>query len=192
MPRIHLMAGDAHPVLEPSFMEELSIGGLLDESSRLEESVIIRRVEAMISSMLGSHPDADVLVPLALLEVATDEKHRAALEAVVDDARRFREYVFGMVSAVVPPEAPDELPLDDEAQRPVSPGHRRRICNQVSARLDESSEELGRVPRAEVRKAYLQLAKHYHPDKGGDQDMFVTLQTAYELLRTDSQGSNAV
>uniref|UniRef100_A0A7S2I296 J domain-containing protein n=1 Tax=Alexandrium andersonii TaxID=327968 RepID=A0A7S2I296_9DINO len=187
------MAGEPHPVLDSSLIDEMSIGGLLDESVRLEESVLIRRVEGMIASMLGRHPDADVLVPLALLEVATDENHRSALEAVVDDPHCFREYVFGMVSAVVPPEAPDEVALDDEAQRPCSPGHRRRICNQVSARLDESSEELGRVPRAEVRKAYLQLAKHYHPDKGGDKDMFVTLQTAYEMLqRTDSQGSNAV
>mmetsp|Transcript_37657 Transcript_37657/g.117346 ORF Transcript_37657/g.117346 Transcript_37657/m.117346 type:complete len:191 (+) Transcript_37657:145-717(+) len=182
--------GVPHPVLDPGIIEEVSLGGLLDEDSRLEESIVVRRVEGMITTMLGSHPDSDVLVPLALLEVATDEKHRSALEAVVDDPQLFREYVFKMVSAVVPPEAPDEAPVDDDA-RPVSPGHRRRICNQVSARLDDSSEELGRVPRGEVRKAYLQLAKHYHPDKGGDKDMFVTLQAAYELLRTDSQGSSA-
>eukprot|EP00408_Alexandrium_pacificum_P049919 CAMPEP_0171265552 /NCGR_PEP_ID=MMETSP0790-20130122/58183_1 /TAXON_ID=2925 /ORGANISM="Alexandrium catenella, Strain OF101" /LENGTH=184 /DNA_ID=CAMNT_0011734223 /DNA_START=77 /DNA_END=631 /DNA_ORIENTATION=+ len=184
------MSGERHPVLDPSFIEEVSIGGLLDESVqsvRLDESVMIRRVESMISSMLGSHPDADVLVPLALLEVATDEKHREALECVVDDPHGFREYVFAMVSAVVPPEAPEELPLDDSKQ-PVSPHHRRRICNQVNARLDESSEEL-----CTLRMAYLQLAKHYHPDKGGDKEMFVVLQTAYEMLqRTDSQGSNTV
>mmetsp|Transcript_104034 Transcript_104034/g.252570 ORF Transcript_104034/g.252570 Transcript_104034/m.252570 type:complete len:187 (-) Transcript_104034:142-702(-) len=186
------MAGEPQPLLDSRLFEDLSIGGLLDESCQVEEGMVVRRVEGMISSLLGSHPDADVLVPLALLEVATDETHRAALEAVVDDARGFREYVYKMVSAVVPPEAPEDVAVDDDAQRPVSPGHRRRICSQVNARLDESSEELGRVPRADVRKAYLQLAKHYHPDKGGDKDMFITLQSAYELLRTDSQGSSAV
>mmetsp|Transcript_62942 Transcript_62942/g.187627 ORF Transcript_62942/g.187627 Transcript_62942/m.187627 type:complete len:188 (+) Transcript_62942:144-707(+) len=177
--------GAPHPCLDEN-IEEVSVGGLLDDSSRLGESMTIRRVEGMISSMLGSHPDADVLVPLALLEVATDEKHRLALEAVVEDSRLFREYVFKMVSAVVPPEAPDEAPVEDDA-RPVSPGHRRRICTQVNTRLDETSEDL-----CTLRMAYLQLAKHYHPDKGGDKDMFVTLQAAYELLRTDSQGSSTV
>mmetsp|Transcript_89147 Transcript_89147/g.260623 ORF Transcript_89147/g.260623 Transcript_89147/m.260623 type:complete len:182 (-) Transcript_89147:146-691(-) len=181
------MAGEPQPLLDSRLFEDLSIGGLLDESCQVEEGMVVRRVEGMISSLLGSHPDADVLVPLALLEVATDETHRAALEAVVDDARGFREYVYKMVSAVVPPEAPEDVAVDDDAQRPVSPGHRRRICSQVNARLDESSEEL-----CTLRMAYLQLAKHYHPDKGGDKDMFITLQSAYELLRTDSQGSSAV
>merc|ERR1711879_1128468 len=46
------------------------------------------------------------------------------------------------------------------------------------------------VPRTDVRKAYLQLAKHYHPDKGGDQEMFVTLHAAYDILvRADSATS---
>merc|ERR1712151_70330 len=48
--------------------------------------------------------------------------------------------------------------------------------------IADVSINCNRVPRAEVRKAYLQLAKHYHPDKGGDQDFFVTLQSAYECL----------
>merc|ERR1712070_426090 len=98
---------------------------------------------------------------------------------------------------------------------PVSPSQRSRLCKEMSTRLDDSTildcsqlfkEDEGdeplqrtepsftgiKVPRAEVRKAYLQLAKHYHPDKGGDQEMFVTLQSAYDLLtRADSVTTSA-
>mmetsp|Transcript_75621 Transcript_75621/g.175327 ORF Transcript_75621/g.175327 Transcript_75621/m.175327 type:complete len:214 (-) Transcript_75621:113-754(-) len=163
-----------------------AVDGVGSELEELEEGGVVRRVEEGIRSVLGTHPDSDVLVPLALLEVATDEKHRTALEAVVEESQCFRDYVYKMVSAVVPTEAPDEVPVDDYGQRPVTPAHRRRICSQVNSRLDESSEDL-----CTLRMAYLQLAKHYHPDKGGDQDMFVTLQAAYELLQTeDSQGSH--
>ncbi|CAK0816137.1 unnamed protein product [Prorocentrum cordatum] len=50
--------------------------------------------------------------------------------------------------------------------------------------------DVGSGARADVRKAYLQLAKHYHPDKGGDQDMFLAIHSAYEVLnRTESTAS---
>mmetsp|Transcript_88765 Transcript_88765/g.256000 ORF Transcript_88765/g.256000 Transcript_88765/m.256000 type:complete len:211 (+) Transcript_88765:117-749(+) len=51
----------------------------------------------------------------------------------------------------------------------------------------EGEGEVARaVPPKEVRKAYLDLARQYHPDKGGDNDMFLALQSAYELLRADA------
>mmetsp|Transcript_107592 Transcript_107592/g.302950 ORF Transcript_107592/g.302950 Transcript_107592/m.302950 type:complete len:204 (-) Transcript_107592:202-813(-) len=186
----------------------------------------VKRVENMISKAFRSHPDADVLIPLALLEVATDDEQRASLEDAVEEPRRFRDYVFRMVSAVLPTEAPDEVAIDREHARPVTPAQRDRLCKRMGSRLDVSirlnAEEaalgsttrsltstggtLGldlsaqledgaecrpsivppRVPRSEVRKAYLQLAKHYHPDKGGDQEMFRTLNEAYELLQVDA------
>jgi len=122
-----------------------------------------RRVENMIAGILGGHPDADVLVPLALLEVATEDEHRRALEARVAEPLHFRHYLLGMVSA-----AGADVPVERGEMRPaVADG----------------------VPYAEVRSAYLQLAKEYHPDKGGDKDMFITLQAAYELLRADQAGT---
>eukprot|EP00928_Gymnodinium_smaydae_P075806 TRINITY_DN5881_c0_g1_i1.p1 TRINITY_DN5881_c0_g1~~TRINITY_DN5881_c0_g1_i1.p1 ORF type:complete len:377 (+),score=60.48 TRINITY_DN5881_c0_g1_i1:149-1279(+) len=225
-------------------MLSIPLQGPVFERLRVEETALAQKVEAMLSRVLGGHPDADVLVPLAILEVATDDEHRAALEARVDDPRRFRDYAFAMV-CVVPPLG-DSFVDDSCAQgdgtpmRPCSPEQRSRIVNQLTMRLDESFEleqldescsraanlnasghlDLetsnlfadicspghgatssgggagagnGRViPRVEVRKAYLQLAKQYHPDKGGDQDMFVALNDAYELLRADSHESGTL
>eukprot|EP00931_Biecheleriopsis_adriatica_P009381 TRINITY_DN110457_c0_g1_i1.p1 TRINITY_DN110457_c0_g1~~TRINITY_DN110457_c0_g1_i1.p1 ORF type:complete len:231 (+),score=47.60 TRINITY_DN110457_c0_g1_i1:32-694(+) len=188
-----------------------------------------QKVESMISKVFGKHPDADVLIPLALLEVATDDEHRATLEDAVADPHSFRNYAFRMVNAAVPADVEEESIIDDSESQlcPCTPSHRDRLKKQVSKRLDEHSRlddsigpeqfrlsgsltsqlagllaedspsdpseqpsiDVDRVPPAEVRKAYLQLARHYHPDKGGDQEMFVALQSAYELLRSDSQGS---
>jgi len=127
---------------------------------RSERNAFTTKIEDMVSDVLVSHPDADVLIPLALLEVATEDEHRTCLAALVAEPQRFKEYVFTMVSAVAPTEVPNE-------------------------RSEKGSTAAGVVPHAEVRSAYLQLAKQYHPDKGGDKDMFITLQAAYEMLRAD-------
>jgi DnaJ-class molecular chaperone len=37
----------------------------------------------------------------------------------------------------------------------------------------------------ELRRAFKALAKVHHPDKGGDQDTFVRLRAAYEMLEPD-------
>merc|ERR1740117_1175165 len=153
-----------------------------------------------VSECIEAH-DADVLIPLALLEIATDDDHCSALEARVDDMRHFEDYVYMMVSAVRDSaDAPDEpsltLCFDDIDQAPVSPRQRNKIRDKLNTSLNmEELEELGlgsswkkvETPsaakrRTDVRKDYLNLAKHYHPDKGGDKEMFITLQEAYEVL----------
>ena len=35
----------------------------------------------------------------------------------------------------------------------------------------------------EITRSYRQLASRHHPDKGGDEEMFVNIRQAYELLR---------
>jgi DnaJ-class molecular chaperone len=35
----------------------------------------------------------------------------------------------------------------------------------------------------EVTRNYRQLISKHHPDKGGDQDTFISIRQAYELLR---------
>lgn len=207
----------------------LSLSAGVPEDLLSEEDAMAQRVDRLMQGVFRGHPDADVLVPLALMEVATDDAHRRALEEAVDDPRRFRDYAYRMVSAVVPPDAPDpesaELEEPDghgpnslEPTSPMPPTPSRGMlydevsrCISESIALDqsraggalfsddESDEPLQRsdpsvivskIPRTEVRKAYLQLAKHYHPDKGGDQEMFVTLQSAYDMLmRADSATS---
>lgn len=39
----------------------------------------------------------------------------------------------------------------------------------------------------EIRRAYLKLSKTEHPDKGGDEERFKKLQTAYEILSDDEK-----
>merc|ERR1719203_216284 len=165
----------------------------------------------MITKAFGSHPDAHVLIELALMEVALNDQHRETLEDAVEEPRRFRDYAFKMVSAVVPPEDDEDTTIADESLCPCTPAQRDRARSHIDRRLDEHSrlgdsvsselsgswrstlatllhEDSGRVivereeppertPPADVRKAYLQLARHYHPDKGGDHDMFITLQS---------------
>lgn len=36
-----------------------------------------------------------------------------------------------------------------------------------------------------IRKAYIQLSKKHHPDKGGDREIFEKIQFAWEVLRDD-------
>jgi hypothetical protein len=46
-------------------------------------------------------------------------------------------------------------------------------------------EVLGLTPQAtekEIRTAYKNLAKKYHPDKGGDTEQFILIENAYEVL----------
>ena len=46
-------------------------------------------------------------------------------------------------------------------------------------------EELGinkKASKSEIKSAYRLLAKKYHPDKGGDKDKFVEIQSAWETL----------
>lgn len=144
-----------------SLMQKGLVGSPVLAHFRSEGDALTGKIEDMISDVLVSHPDADVLIPLALLEVATEDEHRTSLAALVTEPQRFREYVFSMVSAVAPTET-----------------------------SNDKCDAIGVVPHAEVRSAYLQLAKQYHPDKGGDKDMFITLQTAYELLRADRNAAN--
>jgi len=40
---------------------------------------------------------------------------------------------------------------------------------------------------AEIRKAYMKLAKTHHPDKGGDPEAFKKIQKAYEILSDDNK-----
>jgi DnaJ family protein A protein 2 len=50
----------------------------------------------------------------------------------------------------------------------------------------ELYDTLGIAPDAtenEIKKAYRNLAKIHHPDKGGDEDMFKNITAAYEVLR---------
>ena len=37
--------------------------------------------------------------------------------------------------------------------------------------------------RQEITRSYRELASRYHPDKGGDADVFIGIRQAYELLR---------
>ena len=41
--------------------------------------------------------------------------------------------------------------------------------------------------RRDLRRAYLTLALHQHPDKGGDHDSFLRIQAAYDRLTTNNQ-----
>ena len=49
----------------------------------------------------------------------------------------------------------------------------------------EAFAQLGLAVEAtwrEVKEAYRQLAAEHHPDRGGDQDRFIEIRTAYEVL----------
>lgn len=40
--------------------------------------------------------------------------------------------------------------------------------------------------RDEIKKAYQEMAKKHHPDKGGDSEMFIQVKSAYEdMIRED-------
>merc|ERR1712032_1379426 len=129
-------------------------------------------------------------------------------EAAIDDLRSFREYLFRMVGAEAPASPPGAASAQS-SQCPSTPS-REALRKQLSEsfNLDDSilireelqkaelphragpvNPELG-TSRGDVRKAYLELAKHYHPDKGGDQDMFRAIHSAYEFVnRTESETS---
>lgn len=175
------------------------------------EAMEVPGLEAMITKAFRNHPDADVLLPLALLEVSTDESHRASLGALQEDPTAFREYAFRMVSALddrfglSPPPARDGsrwwVPSDvDSVDVQPSTQHDGSlpsdgvgsvtsvIATALAEQDAENAASSSPVPNgSEMRKAYLQLARHYHPDKGGDHEMFVALRSAYELLQDPSE-----
>lgn len=51
--------------------------------------------------------------------------------------------------------------------------------------IDEAAKVLGvdaNAGKREVKKAFHKLAHEHHPDKGGDQDAFVLINRAYQML----------
>lgn len=58
--------------------------------------------------------------------------------------------------------------------------------------LKKAYEELGLKEGASdhaVRQSYLDLAKRMHPDKGGDKEKFIKINSAYELIRASKLAS---
>jgi DnaJ family protein A protein 2 len=41
--------------------------------------------------------------------------------------------------------------------------------------------------KAEIKKAYFQLARKHHPDKGGDADTFKKMSAAWDVLQDDEK-----
>jgi len=160
-----------------------------EAAAAIPEDSKVRKVEGMISHVLRPYPDADVLIPWALLEVGTEEEHRTTLENLVDKPREFRDYVCRMVELSKPADLSSTMSTEDlefPDTSPLSPSQRSSFRRQLGRSWDAKQVAEERMPQAEVRAAYLQLAKQYHPDKGGDKDMFMAIHAAYELLRADS------
>lgn len=154
-------------------MEEGMMGGpLCEHLRRLDVDEVAKKVERMITRIFAGHPDADLIVPLAVLEATEEEEHRVALEGLLEDPQHFRAYVYEMVNDVA-----------SEADEPLSPAQRQRMSKKLSSLFDEAHEL--HVHHAELRSAYLQLVKQYHPDKGGDVEVFLALKEAYDVLKED-------
>lgn len=71
-------------------------------------------LERMVVSVLEQHPDADALIPAALLELAKNRRHVDALRVLAPKPQRFRTYVMNMLEVTT--SAQDE-PVEEPEPR---------------------------------------------------------------------------